>query len=221
MHPHDHYGEPLPSLPAIPAPPPPRKDPVRPWLFAALGVFLVVAIALATIILWPADGEKSAGTTSSASASGEGSGGASSSASGDQFTAAPNPGATDEPSTDEPSATEPSTNEPSTDEPGSTSAPPPTTNGVSDQQRVAACQLAADGEGNRVSRDPEWGTSSGASVEALTTLLAYLGYDIAPADYYSPEAEQVAMGFQSDSGLVADGIFGPMSWSVLHQTACG
>lgn len=217
MYPQNQYGEPLSPLPGIPAPgapPPPRKDPVRPWLFAALGVFLVAAITLAAIILWPGDDETSSGGASSSSAAASASGSedaAASSSSGDQFTAAPNPGA-------DPSSTSTSpTVEPGA--PGST--PPATTNGINDQQRVAACQLAVDGEGNRVSRDPQWGTASGASVEALTTLLAYLGYGVSPTDYYSSNVEQVAMSFQADYGLDADGIFGPMSWSVLHQAACG
>lgn len=221
VNPNNPYGEPLPSLPAIPAPgpPPPRRDPVRPWLIAALVVFLLAAIALAAVLLWPGDDEKSAGGTSgeSASAAASVSDPSASPSAGDQFTAAPNPTPSSEVPPAESSTVEPPAAEPSG--PGST--PPQTTNGISEQQRVAACKRAADGEGNRVSSDPQWGTDSGAPVEALTTLLAYLGYDITPTGQYTAGVEQVAKDFQGDFGLEADGIVGPKTWETLHQAACG
>lgn len=233
----DPYGVTMPPLQSLPPVPtgatpggpggPQRRDPMRVGLIAALVVFLVAAAVLTGFLVWPKDdkpaadgdpGAQSSSSQQSGDAQASGSGAPSSGPSGDQFTPGPTttagqPGAT--PTTTKPPTT---TAKPTTTSPPAPT-PPPGQNGVSDQDRNGACTVAYSAE--KVSLNSQFdGTDTGPSVYALTTLLAWLGYGTSPSDFYGPGAEQAAMAFQADYGLVVDGIVGPQTWPVIIGAAC-
>ena len=62
--------------------------------------------------------------------------------------------------------------------------------------------------------------STGEYVTKLQTMLIQRGYDLAPygADgQYGRKTEEAVKAFQADSGLKADGICGPLTWTALES----
>jgi hypothetical protein len=58
--------------------------------------------------------------------------------------------------------------------------------------------------------DPEW-------VAHLQRTLVDLGYDPGPVDgQFGPRTDAAVRRFQSDNGLAADGVVGPMTWATLN-----
>lgn len=208
MYPQNPYSGPMP-LPQ----PPPRKDPVRTGLVVALALFLVAAVVLTAVLLWP-KGSASGKRESAGSATTSSQPGGSSSSAPAPSSQSPAPTATSDQFSDPPP---PSTGVGAPASPSTTTA---TTNGVSEQQRADACARATSGSVQKISRDTQWGIASGPDVTVLTTLLAFIGYDTAPTSTYSAQAEQAAMAFQQAHGLEVDGIVGEATWPLLAQEAC-
>lgn len=76
---------------------------------------------------------------------------------------------------------------------------------------------------------PEWKPtlrkgSRGEYVTLLQTKLVQLGYSLAPygADgSFGNKTAEALKAFQSDNGLVADGVCGPMTWDALDKAVPG
>ncbi|HHY83640.1 MAG TPA: peptidoglycan-binding protein [Clostridiales bacterium] len=56
----------------------------------------------------------------------------------------------------------------------------------------------------------------GPDVVFLQRVLASAGYNVGPIDgIYGPRTMQAVIDFQTDNGLVPDGIVGPMTWAAI------
>lgn len=62
--------------------------------------------------------------------------------------------------------------------------------------------------------------STGTEVSQIQAMLAFLGYlQTAPDGIYGPKTKEAVQRFQSDKGLVIDGIVGPITWGALFGGA--
>ena len=64
----------------------------------------------------------------------------------------------------------------------------------------------------------------GEYVTLLQTKLVQLGYSLAPYGVdgsYGNKTVEAVKAFQSDNGLVADGVCGPMTWDALDKAVPG
>lgn len=61
--------------------------------------------------------------------------------------------------------------------------------------------------------------STGADVREIQDLLTRRGYSPGPVDgMFGAKTKEAVMRFQSDRGIVIDGIVGPVTWAALHGT---
>ena len=66
---------------------------------------------------------------------------------------------------------------------------------------------------------PFWPCSSGFTVGFIQQQLASIGYNITRDDNYGPSTVAAVAAFQTDNGLIPDGIVGARTWSLLMVDA--